>query len=146
MKKKNNKRYQLILTEQQCNVIKLALECYSRMGMGQYFTSIEMSSPFYKFKRINNNLEATTELWDTQKVNFLCRMIKNEILGLDANEYFGIHSTQINDTYRQAWDIEQVIRHKISWDNNPTGGSTVNYHEPMKSSNQEELPLIERVD
>ena len=44
--------------------------------------------------------------------------------------------------FRIAWDIQQVIRHRIAWDRNPKGNITVDFDSPLKTSD-EQLPIIE---
>jgi hypothetical protein len=62
--------------------------------------------------------------------------------GLPRNAYHGIFSDKIPDEARVAWDLHQVIRHRLSWDDQPEGGITVNFDTPMKYG-KEELAIIE---
>ena len=49
----------------------------------------------------------------------------------------------INDSFRVAWDLQQVIRYRLAWDRNPEGGIQVIFDEPLKSS-QEPLACIKK--
>lgn len=44
-----------------------------------------------------------------------------------------IMSPKISDEARTAYDLQQVIRHRLAWDNNPDGGATVDFNTPMQT-------------
>lgn len=58
--------------------------------------------------------------------------------------YYSISSREISDNYRIAYDIQQVIRYRLAWDENPDGGFGFIYDKPIKYSNVE-LPVIEEI-
>jgi hypothetical protein len=127
-------KYTLELSRTQCQVLVSALDNFSRLGMGQFYTVVSEHIP-RNFRSIN-----------MQEVNDMCDKLKLAVhSGLDTNAYHGIHSGEISDYYRVAWDLHQVIRHRISWDEHPEGGMTVNFDTPMRSSEKEELAKIEQV-
>jgi len=126
-----NKKYKLTVTEKQANVIRKALEIYSRIGLGQFVEIL-----YHPQWWLNVN--------DTEKVHKDIDNLIKSVCGFEnSNMSYGIYSEEVDDTCRVAYDIEQVIRHRISWDNNPEGGFTVNFGKPMKTSKKEELPKIE---
>jgi len=53
-------------------------------------------------------------------------------------------SEKIHDVFRIAWDLQQVIRHRLAWDRNPKGGIQVSFDDPLKSS-REPLASIKRI-
>lgn len=126
-KRKIRKRYRLTVNAMQAEHISRALETYARLGIGQ--------------------LEACDNaLWhfaEKEKVLFFkigeaLKKVK-PILGLQENSSHGILSKEVPDMFRSCWDMYQVIRHKISWDEHPEGGNGVNFRTPMVTS---EMPLI----
>lgn len=64
------------------------------------------------------------------------------VTGLDKGAYHGIHSRTITDNARIAYDIEQVIRHRLAWDRQPEGGFQVDFDEPARSSSSCSLATI----
>lgn len=142
-------KYQLTLTEQQASIIRDALEIYSRIGMGQIGTGVTSHPDIEK------------RIWETSGVcsfdlsNVIDTTVKSYIypeFRSSINSYYGIFSEAIGDSNRIAWDIQQVIRHRLSWDKvgNPPQREWntmmgVSFDEPMKSS-EEELPTIVRLE
>lgn len=115
------------LSETQADVVRVALESYSRMLIGQLDYALEP----IRWK--------TKSDW-YQDVMPVLDEVKHLIFELAPNASYGIYSTEVSDNARVAWDIQQVIRNKMSWHSNPKGSMTVNFDRPMKSS-QEELPI-----
>lgn len=127
----NNNKYNLSISTNQARTLCRALDLYSRIGMGQ-FTEIlftyergGMLEPRYR--------EEAVKLLD--RLHYL-------ITRLPPSAYHGIHSNAIHDDLRVAFDLQQVIRHKIAWTEEPGGGATVDFREPMRTSTTEELAKI----
>lgn len=117
--------YKLEISEKQAYLLQEATELYARIMMAQ-FDHIAYTL------QINLNLptDAYHQLSDEMK--------KLEHLVSDHTQ------RKRTETANIAWDLYQVIRHRVSWDRNPEGGITVNFHEPFRCA-QEELAKIEKV-
>jgi hypothetical protein len=133
-KKKEQKYYTLVMTEKQANIIKDALDVFSRLQMGQGWVIDDIFHQGY------------------EKSRMIDHMFKSVYFpSLEENAYHGIHSKEISNDARVAYDMIQVIRHRIFWDNHPDEDKhswCVSSHKPMKSSmdNKEDMIKIERVD
>lgn len=102
----SNNTYNLEISEAQAKIIINALDLYTRIGLGQ-FQSIQ-------------------EVWDYNGVDpedfkkyddFKDMLVKCQKLIMGTcNGGFGIHNKKVNDIFRQAYDIQQVIRHEV-WKN-----------------------------
>ena len=111
-------KYILELSEEQLKVVGYALDSYKRIGMGQfgYLDFVEQEGGH---SLIRDALYAVEKL---------------------ANKHYGIRHGNIDDKFRVAYDIEQVIRHAIYRDNCHKFYS-VDGNEPTKTSKQD-LPKI----
>jgi hypothetical protein len=130
--------YHLSLTERQARVITEALDLFSRIGMGQLEEIAHILGSYTKPSESSSLLPERLE-----EVKRLAREASNVWTG----NHFGcrgISSEEIGDTFRVAWDLHQVIRHRLAWDRNPKGGLQVSFDTPMKYS-QEPLAIIKKV-
>lgn len=132
-----DQKYTLQLTENQARIISEALDLFSRIGMGQLK---EVVSVLRQNPLPNSNLE--------ERINFLSEIRnKLDILAkywMKGPGYHGITSKLISDKFRIAWDIQQVIRHRLAWDRKSEGGFTIDFDDPMVTS-EEPLPKIDAV-
>jgi hypothetical protein len=128
----SEQKYVLHLTEKQAQVIVNALDLYSRIGMGQL-------KEVAHILRLNPNSSDNTSDILNDIYNELIDLSK---LWIGGSGYYGIFSDKISDVFRTAWDIQQVIRHRLAWDRNPEGGIFVNFDKPINTS-KEEFPKIE---
>lgn len=137
------KKYQLEVNETQLRIIEQALEVLSRIGTKQYHIALEQIETKDTFGLGYETLQ------------ILERIIrKAEELNMPNNASYGIHSPEISDKFRVAWDMIQVFRYVRSWANAEhkpkdrdkyTGiYSTINFNSPMKSSEQS-LPKCEEI-
>lgn len=132
-----SKSYTLHLTEKQARVIVNALDLYSRIGMGQLkeVAYVLRQNPLPKADpELDARITLLSDIRD--RLDTLSRYWMN------GSGYYGITSKSISDVFRTAWDIQQVIRHRLAWDRNPKGGITVDFDNPMVTS-EEALPKIE---
>jgi len=111
-------KYKLEITDDHAQVLCAALEMYSRVQMGQFWA---MADPWFC-------QENHRELYDA--LDALKPIIFPD---LQHNAYHGIHSPKVDSKAQMAWDIQQVIRHRLSWDKTPEGGMGVNFHDPHRS-------------
>lgn len=123
--------YQLFITESQAQILVDALDLYSRIGAGQL-------EEIAHVLRINPG----TQHEKVAAVEELAKEASNCWMGR-AGGHHGISSEKVHDAFRVAWDLQQVIRHRLAWDRNPKGGIQVNFDEPLKSS-KEPLATIKR--
>ena len=103
-------RYVLILTREQAETTKDALELYARLKIGQF--------------------ERITELMlDEQSVDEYCkrRILSNDLLRIVANILFGSNvydypDVQKDKIYHRAWNIYALLRYRMAWHDNQKGG------------------------
>ena len=53
---------------------------------------------------------------------------------------FGIHSDAVEDNARVAYDMQQVLRHRLAWDREPKGGMIIDFDTPWMTSTKK-VPL-----
>ena len=121
------------LSETQAYILRDALDGYSRNLAGQVSVAV-MDAVNYMALRKGHKIDTyslRTQLGDMQAL----------ITGLDYGASFGIYAPEIPDRARQAYDLQQVIRHAVSWHLNPDpkGLSTVDFDTPRRTSEKEEL-------
>jgi len=128
-------KYQLTISEKQANVITMALELFTRIGLGQLERILD--HPQYSRKIINDNIsyEETKEL---------LYKVKSVLTGYDRYASYGIGNENVHESCIVSYDITQVIRHRLIWDKKPEGGITTDFEEPTQFSN-EELAKIEAI-
>jgi hypothetical protein len=116
----------LKLSDKQMEVLCEALESFSRAKLGQFSYALE----HVKFTSHDTNKEIDS---------FLKEKFFPELKG---NTVFGIHSDEVSDDARIAYDIQQVLRNHLAWKDHPEGGYTVNFNTPMRTSKDEKMPKI----
>lgn len=138
-------KYQITATQSQLELIQKALDMYSRIGMGQVGTAVTDHPDVIK-RILNRPYPNHVNLFDVSSVvdATMKRWVFEE---LSQNGYLGIHSYKIDNSNRDAYDMIQVIRGKIAWNNHKEGDSTiyVQYDTPMKTGN-EDFIQIEKVE
>lgn len=122
-KNKKETKVQVELSLKQANIIQEALDLYSRLGIGQ-FNSIksvpiagEGNPDYYELEDIFNQLH-----------NLYCPELQGG--------YYGIFNEKTPQQSKIAWDIQQVLRHDISWYLHPEGDITVNFDKPLQSAKE----------
>ena len=126
-------QYTLTISDKQARILASAVELYSRVGEGQWDHLLSLD-PLHLFPKY----------FDRDKVRAMLDEITYMIYGKKSNCV-----TRDNDTpdeYEAAWDINQVIRHRLAWDEHPEGGHTVDFGEPMQTSKECELAKIGRIE
>lgn len=122
------KKYTLTFTEEQAGILVDALDLYSRIGIGQFEECVRV---------FDHTLELPIETRDACKASL--DHAKFVIAGLPAGGSHGIHNPKVRDVFRAAYDIQQVIRHRVAWDRKPEGNiSHVHFDQPRQISG---LPL-----
>ncbi len=134
------KKYALELSEKQCAVLINALDLYQRIGMGQIdeIRRVAVPAPGYGTYGMDHNV-----------VDTLINLLKQELLGWEhIGTSHSILSNDIPDDFRVAWDIQQVVRHRLAHDGLKPGeklGIYVYFDTPRRYS-KEELPAIKAVE
>lgn len=112
-------RYILILTPEQEYIVEQALELLARLHIGQFERVAEL-------------------LCDPRDTDYSKRRdLARDLLRLAAIVVFGRSACNYPDIkekseeYELAWTIYSVLRYTRSWHENPEGGFTVNYDEPI---------------
>lgn len=127
------KTYTLAITEEQARVLVNACDFFSRIGIGQLDRVLD---EFRFSKDVSpEKLDEARKFIDHAK--FL-------LTGFPPNASHGIRSPQVKDIYRVAYDLQQVIRHRLAWDAKPEGGIGVHFDEPWRSSNEPLATITEK--
>lgn len=119
-----------------------ALDLYSRLGIGQYEEAIN----FLRFEfdpRLKDKDEEYEEAM--QRLN----EIKMLLFNMHPNASYGIHSREVPDQFRVAWDLMKVVRHQLWKDRKEEGAAsdfTVDAYPPDQSVPTQPLAEIQRVE
>jgi hypothetical protein len=119
----------LEVNQEESNHLIQALDLYSRVLAGQ-FDEIKFRLTISGLIDPENNNIVKGILADIKSIVYPF---------LSNGEYLGIYQKDCPETSKITYDLIQVIRHKIAWHNNPGGGITVDFGEPLRSSNDESL-------
>lgn len=133
--------YILKINEHQAEVLCRALDLFSRTGMGQFNELLYTFELSHLHSYSDNNY-----LGIVDRVRSLLANIHILLTKLPPNASFGMTSGKINDIFRVAWDLQQVIAHCMSWKQSPGGGTGVNFSEPFRSSTKEPLAEVSYVE
>ena len=117
--KEPEERYVLTLTPEQEYIVEQALELLARLHIGQFERIAEL-------------------LCDPRDTDYCKRRdLACDLLRLAAIVVFGRSPINYPDVkgksteHELAWTIYSVLRYTRSWHENPEGGITVNYDEPL---------------
>lgn len=133
----------LQVTDDQLWIIQMALDMYSRIGIGQ-FDVIKDHITFDKhlYKEFNKDFSLIHKAEDdAEKLLYEARNILCNDYSVGSNGSWGIYNDSVDDSCRIAFDIVQVIRHE-KWKLNPkrsnmTVDSSIHFsHRADNSSNQ----------
>lgn len=129
--------YKLTLNKEQAKVIAQALDLFARIGCGQFEELLRHPT---MSKRMIDMMDNPNYLERKESIETGIYLAKLLIADLPPNASISIVAADEHN--RIAYDIYQVIRHKMAWEERPEGGLEVNFNEPMKWSEQP-LPEIE---
>lgn len=132
--------YTLTVTEKQAQVIATAAELLARLGIGQFRDALEhLPMPEFLPPGWHDDMDAIGKI--------LSRHMAGGIDGHSSS--LGMHHKDTPEVSRVAWDLYQVIRHRLAWDRAVRDGVVepgaprkwpemiqVFYDEPMKTSDQ----------
>ena len=137
--------YQLKVSEEQAQVITDALELYARVGMGQ-------------LDHIGEHPDLQMRILKREEISFdtirsILEMVKQTVFDLPPNVYHSLGCPEISDKNRVAYDLVQVIRHRLFWDRAETRAKSddgvvvgVVYDNTPMHFAKEPLATIDRID
>lgn len=108
--------YTLHINETQLATISNACEVLARLGMGQFRDALECL-PLREF---------APDGWH-EDMEGIAHILKKHM-----KQTYGAYSAS-SDTSKTAWDLYQVARNRLAWDENPNGGFGVSFDQPMKT-------------
>ena len=111
--------YTLEVTENQLKTLSLALDIFSRLESGQF----ERCFSVIPWKQKDKMAEA----------NELLNRLQLLLTGMNRGN-LGIG--QVSEKAKVAYDLHQVVRHYIAWANEPRGGETVDFWNPLQMSHE----------
>src|SRR5574340_577948 len=100
--------YTLTITAQQAQVLSAACEILARLGIGQYDDAL---------RHLPQREGIDWSAWhdDVRTIGqMLSKHMPNGIDGYRSS--LGINHTKASEESRAAWDLYQVIRHRLAWD------------------------------
>ena len=97
-------KYTLEIDEQQARVLAQACDTLSRVYCGQIGIAVE---PLLHWRQGQGHKV------DRQALDAGVAIVHQELTGLSRDTNFGIHSREIPDAARVAFDLLQVIRHAL---------------------------------
>ena len=118
-------KYNLNINKSQARVLIAALDLYSRIGLGQFEEVVNVHDLALK-------LSVVTREGMRNGLNFV-----KQLAGHPPNGSYGIHNENVDDVFRVAFDLKQVIRNRLAWDQNPKGDiGRVDFDEPRATSKE----------
>ena len=113
-----------------------ALDLYARVWIGQ------IEQPFHMLRIFGRKSITDAKHFEKEReaIDTLFKLYFSE---LPVGASYGISAPETEENAKIAYDINQVVRNKIAWHNNPEGDYTVDFHEPSKTSATQELPKAE---
>ena len=127
----NQFKYVLRLNSDQAHVLSRACEFYARMHIGQ-LNEIRWD---LSISRGNCNI-------DYDLVDYAINILRHQLFPDLVHPGASLSIWDNNPTAEHAWNIYQVIRYALAWQEHPEGGITVNFHDPMQLG-KEPLPKCE---
>jgi len=115
--------YNLKLTEEQAQILAASLDLFTRVGCGDFEEMLR--HPTWQLKTLMSLTPNTRRDLESN-----LDRVRLAIADLRHSERIGIPAA--DEINKIAYDVLQVIRHKLAWDKNPDGGMQVKFQEPMK--------------
>lgn len=138
-------KYKITVNKDQLQVMKDALEVFTRMHTGQWDMAFDeifrMAGPNSPYKDYYKKLDKDFEVSEAQiKYDYpnrgtfyrLLYIMKEHLLGLSADTGLGVQNPNMENIANTAFDIQQVLRNKLGDD-----------RVPCRFDVENELPAIE---
>jgi len=123
--------YNLKVTREQAEVLTKVLDMFSRIGIGQLEEILR--HPAYNLKVVTGEINLARSR--------RARELLNEVRSLITGQRQGGIGIPLSDEQNKiAYDILQVVQHRLAWDERPEGSSEIWFQEPMREANH---PLAE---
>lgn len=133
--------YTLTVTAKQAAIISQACELLTRLGLGQWpeFIRHLPGDAFVHACELENELRPVMAAWFARHP-----IGKDKVVINGWRSSLGIGSQHVSSEARVAFDLHQVIRHRLAWDKAVADGITdgqtrdwsrmmvVNYDDPMR--------------
>lgn len=119
-------KYNIVVDEAQARILVEALDLYTRIGIGQFAEVVRVYN--YEWKTPIPAVDRLVDVMNAAK----------HVIGFGPGASHGIHSPDVHDVFRRAYDIRCVIRHRLAFDRTPEGGLGVDFDTPRQIG---ELPL-----
>jgi len=116
----------LEINERQAHTLKEALELYARIGMGQ-------------LHELNYHPAFQCRDYERDEVDQLLDHLKHTVFTdlYGRGHSYGIRHENTHEASKEAYDIYQVIRHRLAWHKKPEGNRwSVDFDEPTQFSQQ----------
>jgi len=126
-------QYELSISEKQARVILASLDLFSRIGIGQLREVLR--HPQYQLKMIDDNETYTY-------CQRLLDQVKKLLTGHGPHSSYGVCHPEVHEDSNIAYDLLQVIRHRLSWDRIPDGGPEINFDPPIQFSEEELAEIL----
>ncbi len=124
-------KYNLIITEKQAEIIMLALDLYTRLSAGQFSNLNDIS-----FEKDEEGIHRKPSEETLKKLH--TEMFPK----LDMyNASYGIHSHQLPDKIREAYDIYKVMMYEF----NKHKGSMNVYADKVRQASKKPLPRFNKI-
>ena len=121
----SDKTYTLHINAAQARVISTACEVLARLGMGQCRDALE-----------HLPLRDTFPPGWHEDMEAIAHILKKHTT-INGVDYHGIGSPKTSEESKTAWDLYQVVRHRLAWDANPDGNPMrVDFDPPYKTGLQ----------
>jgi hypothetical protein len=120
------RKYNITVDEHQARILVAALDLYTRIGIGQFTEIVRVYN--YEWKTPVPVVDRLVDAMNAAK----------QVIGFGPGASYGIHSPDVHDVFRRAYDIQCVIRHRLAFDRTPEGGLGVDFDTPRQIG---ELPL-----
>jgi hypothetical protein len=117
------KKYTLTMSAKHAEILVRALDLYSRIGIGQ-------------FEEVARVYETSEDLTFEQEEDLKACLVNAKVaVGHPKNGSYGIHNAVVSDKFRAAWDLQQVVRHRMAYDARPEGNPmSVHFDTPFQCS------------
>lgn len=123
----SDKTYTLHINAAQARVISTACEVLARLGMGQFRDALE-----------HLPLRDTFPPGWHDDMDVIAHILKKHTTNMiGTGHHHGIGGSKTSEASKTAWDLYQVVRHRLAWDANPEGNPMrVDFDQPYKTGLQ----------
>lgn len=125
-KQAENTRYVLKLREEDARIVCRACELFTRLHIGQLD---ELVFELMKYQEGDDDFSQKRDIAKSLLMSVRSLMFPELPPFAGAS-----HSAGHTEQDGRAWNVYQVLRHAIAWNNHPEGGVTVDFAAPLNSA------------